>query len=217
MSTKSRAADIGDARARIAVAKVVEDVRQARIAAGLAQADVARASGISRSQYGRIERGQSPALSIRAASRLCSVVGLDLSVRTYPAGDPIRDAAQIALLAKIRERCHPMLVWRTEVPLALTGDRRAWDATISGPTWTVGVEAETGLSDVQALERRLALKQRDGDLGEVLLVVLDSRRDRAVLRIAGHVLLGRFPMPAELALTRLANGEAPGGSALVLL
>jgi transcriptional regulator with XRE-family HTH domain len=217
MGTKSRAADIGDVRARIAVARVVEDARQARIAAGLAQADVARALGMSRSQYGRIERGQSPALSLRSASRLCAVVGLDLSVRTYPAGDPIRDAGQIALLTKLRERCHPALTWQTEVPLAISGDRRAWDAVVGGSAWTVGIEAETGLSDVQALERRLALKQRDGEMAQVLLVVLDSRRNRSVLRTAGHVLLGRFPVPAKDALARLGGGEAPGWNSIILL
>jgi len=217
MATKSRPVDVGDARGRAAIARLVADARIARLSAGLSQGAVAKAVGISASQYSRIERRLSPDLSIRMASRLCSVLGLDLSVRSYPAGDPIRDAAQIALLQRLRVRCHPALVWRTEVPMAIPGDRRAWDATVSATTWSSGVEAETALADLQALDRRLALKERDGGMDRAILLLLDSRRNRTASRTAGDVLRLRFPIESAAALDGLARGADPGGNALILL
>ena len=121
MATRTRAIDVGSSKGRSSLARLTADIRAARTSSGLAQTDVARAMGLSRSQYGRIERGQSPLLSLLTASRLCAILGLDLSVRAYPAGDPIRDAAQIALLVRLRSRCHPSLAWRTEVPFPLQG------------------------------------------------------------------------------------------------
>jgi transcriptional regulator with XRE-family HTH domain len=217
MTTKSRPADLGEARARASISRLVTDAKQARLGAGLSQASVARAMRISPSQYSRIERGFSPDLSIRTASRLCAVLGLDLSVRTFPTGDPIRDAAQIALLDRLRSRCHPSLRWATEVPMSIPGDRRAWDATVAAATWTAGVEAETVLADIQALDRRLALKERDGGKDRTLLVISDTRRKRSILRSAGDVLRVRFPVRSGIALAELARGTDPGGNALIVL
>jgi transcriptional regulator with XRE-family HTH domain len=217
MATRSRAVDIGEARARTAVARLAAEARLARVAAGLSQRDVARALVMDRSQYSRIERGLSPHLTLRTASRICAVLGLDLSVRTFPAGDPIRDAAQIALLERLRTRCHGSLSWRTEVPLPIPGDRRAWDATITTSAWSAGIEAETALTDVQALDRRLGLKERDGGMDRVVLLLLDSRRNRATLRGGGDHLRLRFPVDSRTALAAFAVGQDPGGNALILL
>lgn len=217
MGTRARAVDIGDERARYAISRLVGDLKAARRAAGLAQTDVARALGLSRSQYGRLERGSSPNLTIHTASRMCAVLGLDLAVRAYPAGDPIRDAAQIALLERLRSRCHPSLAWSTEVPFAINCDRRAWDAVVSGPTWRCGIEAETALTDVQAVDRRLALKDRDGGADHIVLLLLDTRRNRTALRAAGDILRRRFPGDPEAALKALVKGEDPGASFLTLM
>ena len=40
--------------------------------------------------------------------------------------------------------------WKTEVPLPIPGDQRAWDATTELWRLRVGIEAETGPSDLQA-------------------------------------------------------------------
>lgn len=217
MATRTRAVDVGASRGRTSLARLTADIRAARTASGLAQTDVARALGLSRSQYGRIERGQSPSLSLLTAARLCAILGLDLSVRAFPAGDPIRDAAQIALLERLRSRCHASLRWHTEVPFHIQRDRRAWDATISNGSWSAGIEAETAVTDIQALDRRLALKERDGGMDRVILVLLDSRRNRTALRSSGGFLNLRFPVDARAALFALAAGTDPGGNALVLL
>jgi transcriptional regulator with XRE-family HTH domain len=217
MGSRERAIDIGAARAREILARLPAEARSARLDAGLSQTEIADALEISRSQYSRIERGLSPDLTISMATRLFAVLGYELAVRPYPAGDPIRDAAHVALLERLRVRCHRSLVWRTEVPLPLPGDLRAWDATISAEAFRAAVEAETRLRDLQALDRRLALKERDGGLDRLILLVLDTRGNRSVVRAHAEALAIRFPVPGVRALELLGAGLDPGGNSLILL
>ena len=101
--------------------------------------------------------------------------------------------------------------------MPIPGDLRAWDATAVCPTCRIGVEAETRLRDIQALDRRLALKERDGGMDRVLLLVLDSRSNREIVRAHGDVLSVRFPVNGLRALELLGAGVDPGGNALVIL
>ena len=193
------------------------EIRLSRVTAGLSQRDVGDAAELSHATVSRIERGISREVSVLSLAKLATVVGLDLSVRLYPGGDPIRDAAQFGLLSRLRGRIHPDLRWRTEVPLPLPGDRRAWDAVIAGPGFVVGVEAETRLRDIQAVARRTNLKQRDGGLDRVLLLVADTRANRHALRQASDVLSTGFPVAQRDALRALNAGRAPAGNALIVL
>ncbi len=217
MGSRERAVEVGAARAREILARLTAEARTARLTIGLGQDDVAAALGISRSQYSRIERGLSPGLTIDTAARLFAVLGQDLAVRAYPAGDPIRDVAHAGLLERLHARCHRSFAWRTEVPLPIPGDLRAWDATALCPACRIGIEAETRLRDVQALERRLALKERDGGMDRLVLLVLDSRSNREVVRSHGEILAARFPVAGRRALELLGAGADPGGNALILL
>ena len=56
--------------------------------------------------------------------------------------------------------------------------------------WRRPAEAETVLDDVQALERRLALKVRDGGVDGVILVIADTARNRRALAAAPGSFLG---------------------------
>jgi hypothetical protein len=156
-------------------------------------------------------------LSIQQASTLLAAVGLELSIRTYPRGEPLRDAAHVALLERFRVRIHRTLRFRTEVPFPAPDDRRAWDAVVYGAAWRHGVEAETRPRDRQALERRLALKLRDGDVTSMSLLLLDSRHNRDFVRANHEVLLERFPVPGRRALELLGAGANPAGDSLILL
>ena len=151
-------------------------------------------------------------------AELAALVGLDLVGRTYPGGTPLRDIAHTALLSRLRVRLAPTLVWKTEVPvvgIAGVSDQRAWDATISGPGWTIGVEAETRVSDLQALERRLALKRRDAGIDIVVLLLNDTTHHQRLL--ASVPQLEAFPTSARAALRALAHGSKPAASAIVSL
>jgi hypothetical protein len=149
--------------------------------------------------------------------RALAVVGLDLHVRAYPGGAPLRDTAHLRLLERLRERLPPAVTWRTEVPLPAAGDRRAWDALIACTDVRVGVECETRARDAQELQRCIALKSRDGGVEHVLLLLSDTRHNRLFLRSCGSGFLAAFPVDGRQALRRLEEGLDPGGSMIVLL
>ncbi len=192
----------------------------ARVGAGLSLREVAAACGASHQQLSRFERGELERVSLAEVGAWCAVVGLDLAIRGYPAGDPIRDRAQLALLERLRARLHPSLRWRTEVALPIEGDLRAWDAEITGrdpAPWRARVEAETRITDGQALERRLGLKFRDDPVGHVILLVSDTRTNRRALTSIGVGLDHLLPAGTREMMAALSAGKDPGRGGIVIL
>lgn len=217
MATQERSVDRGSRLSRAALARVGQDIRQARVGAGLSVSSVGMAASLSKAEVSRIERGLSPKTPVIHVARLAAVVGLDLVLKTYPGGDPLRDAGQQALVAAFGRLLHPSLRWGAEVPLPIVGDARAWDGLVAGPSWRFGVEVETQPSDEQAILRRIRLKERDGQVDGVLLVMPDTRRVRAFVRSASSELARQFPEPGVHVLARLRAGDPPGGSSVILL
>jgi transcriptional regulator with XRE-family HTH domain len=192
------------------------DIRRRRMPAGLTLRDVATATGTSRSAVCRLELGQIGDISLRRLAAIAEAVGLDARLALFPAGDPIRDAAHVRLLERLRARLHPGLRWRTEVPLPREQDRRAWHATISDDRKRIVVEAETRLTDLQALERRLNLKLRDGGEELLILLVAETRNNRAALRAATGGWRVAVPIGTRAALATLGEGRLPTLSAIVV-
>jgi transcriptional regulator with XRE-family HTH domain len=200
--------------------RVADDGRTVRTGAGLSLRDVGQAIGTSHSKVGRFERGATQHPDLEFVAAYCAVLGLDLAIRTYPAGDPIRDRAQLALLERLRGRLHPTLRWRTEVPLPIENDLRAWDAEIRGRhprPWRVRVEAETRVADGQALERKLALKLRDDPDGHLILLVSDTRSNRLALNALGPGLRSMLPIETRPILSALGDGREPPASGIVVM
>jgi transcriptional regulator with XRE-family HTH domain len=217
MPGQERAADRGARRGRALIAELGRELHNARLQHGLSQEAVGRAAGLSDTEIGRIERGQIAAVSVVNLARLAGVVGLELSARAYPTGAPIRDKAHIALLGRLRERVAQTFTWQTEVPLGPAGDLRAWDALLGLGRERVGVEAETRITDLQAVARRLALKGRDGRVAPVVLLLANTRTNRAALRNVDDSIPGSFPISAPAALAALRDGRILEGNAVILL
>jgi transcriptional regulator with XRE-family HTH domain len=217
VATRERAVDRGNALGHRVVTELGREIRVARTDRGLSLRAVALAVGLSATHVSRIERGRSPEVPVLVLARLLSVVGLELSCRAYPTGHPVRDAAHVALLDRFRRLLHRSLTFVTEVPLPRAGDLRAWDGLVRGPGWMMAVEAETRPRDRQALDRRIALKLRDGGLDAVVLVLADTRANRALLRTDGAAWTTRYPILGRRAVELLGAGVHPGGSAIVLL
>ena len=156
-------------------------------------------------------------LSLVLACTVAAVVGLRLSVRAYPDGDPIRDAGQAAQLERLRLRVPTGAGWQTEVPMPIPGDRRAWDARIVIGDRRAGCEVEMQLLDLQALERRLSLKLRDGDVDIMLLVVPNTLRNRAFLRLHREELRTLLPLDTREVLASFRAGALPHASGIVVL
>jgi transcriptional regulator with XRE-family HTH domain len=217
MGTVARREDRGRQAADRSARVVGAEVRNARQNAGISIRDAARAVGIGASTLGRIERAELPNVSIRQLALACAAVGLELAVRPYPDGDPIADAAHAALLERVRACLPKGTPWRTEVPLPMAGDRRAWDAMALVKRAPVVFEAETHLRDMQALARKLELKRRDGGASLVVLVVADTRHNRAVLATHREALRAAFPLDTRAVLAALRSGRAPSASGIVMI
>jgi hypothetical protein len=217
MSSRERTADRGSRRGRQLLDQVVREFHEARLGASVSQKLISHAMNRSDAWVSWTESGANASLSIVDASRLLTCVGLELSVRAYPAGRGIRDEAQLALIGRLRSLVLPHWDWRTEVPIPMPGDLRAWDIVLRGPAVTIGVEAESRLRDIQAVDRRVMLKLRDSGLDRVVILVAGTRTNRTVLRAVGDSVRSNYPIPSRQALDALIRGRDPGGNAIVAL
>ncbi len=189
------------------------ELHDARVTRGLSQASVAAAAGLTQAQVSRLERGLYPAVTVHALSRLAVAVGLEVSLKVYPAGSPLRDRAHMALLERFRRVVGSGWHWASEVPLPIHGDKRAWDRVLRGDGVAIGVEGETRPTDMQELGRRLALKKRDGGMDRVILVLANTEWCRRLVRL--NDLAEAFPIPGKVAIKAIAQGRDPGGDAIV--
>lgn len=195
---------------------VGSELRTARRMAGVSQDALGLAVGLSGSEVGRVERSDAEWLTVVHATELLGAVGLSLWAKAYPEGSPLRDAGHLRLLADFEARLAPTVRCQREWPLPADGDRRAVDLLLTGLPRSVGVEAETVLEDLQALERDVNLKQRDAGLAVMILLVRGSPRNRRILRGADALRLA-FPVPTRRVLALLATCRDPGGNGLVIL
>ncbi len=192
------------------------ELRNGRRAAGVSQGALGAMVGLSDSEVARVELGDAPWLSIVHASELLSAVGLQLWAKTFAAGPPIRDAGHLRLLADFEARLPSFVNCQREWPIPRDRDHRAIDMVLIGLPKRIGVEAETVLSHIQALERKINLKQRDAELERMILLVRGSKRNREILR-AAEALRRAFPTQTRGVLTALAIGRDPGANGLVIL
>jgi transcriptional regulator with XRE-family HTH domain len=214
MPTSERGTDRAARRASRFIIQLGEELRRARGEAGLSQAALGARLGVSQSLIARIEAGGHRTLSIATAARLLACVGRDLSMRVYRGAGPIHDISQVRLLEDLKSRVPSGMRFRTEVPLGLSGDQRAWDAVVDGPGLAVAWECYTRLEDVQATERSLSLKQRDSAMPCLVLVLKDSRHNRAAVRSAPG-LRRSFPLGTRAIFAALKCGEQPRSNGLI--
>ena len=217
MSGRNPRLSQGNANARAIRHAIGNEIRGARLSAGISQRTAGAAVKMSHSEFGRIERGELLELGVNQLSRACAAVGLRLVVRAYPDADPVVDRAQLGLLGRFRERLPPKTRWLTEVPLEISGDRRAWDAVVGLPSGRFIVEAETRLRDIQALERRIALKIRDGGDPVAVLLVSDTAANRRALAVHGDLLRQRFPLNGRAILRAIDGGRCPEANGILVL
>ena len=210
--------DLAKSDARRIIAKIAAEILPARLALGLSQRTVARAAGISRSQLSRLERGALVAPSIDLICAVARVLGMEASLRLFPAGVPVRDAPHLALLARFEALLGVVLRMLREVPLPISGDRRAWDAAITDDVSMAFSEAETHLGDMQALERRIALKLRDDPRSAVvILLVARTRHNLEVLREHRESMRGTFPLDGAAIAKHLRAGRIPPASGIIVV
>lgn len=179
---------------------------------------VAARAGVSRTQLGRLERGQLRRPSLALVCRAARAAGFAPSLKLYPDGTRLRDAGQLALLARLAPIPAPPLRLGREVRIPLPGDLRAWDARITDGWSGASFEGEVHLHDIQALQRRIALKQRDDpEAGVVILLVADTAHNRRVLAEHREALRAQFPLDGGAILRALRRGQVPPAGGILLL
>lgn len=195
--------------------RVLQEIGRAKRMSGLSDDAIGRACGMSRWAVARVIAGKRCAALTELAA-IGSVLGRDVRMQAYLAGDAIRDVGQQRLLGRLRAHVHPGIGMPLEIPLGVDPNRRAWDAVLQAATWRKPVEAETVVDDVQALERRLRLKMHDGGMDGLLVVIANTRRNRRALQAAPLAFAG-FDRNARRVLAALRAGRDPGGSAVLFL
>ena len=216
MPTQERLVHLGSRRGERLVREFADEIRRARLAAGLSQAAAGRVLRRSASTISRIEAGLPPLPDFVAAARLARVVGLDLSIRCYPAAGPLRDEAHVRLIRRFLARVPASVRRQLETPIHLPGDQRAWDVLLVVDGNRVGVAAETRLRDLQALLRREAAKARDDGIDVLLLVVADTHANRRALHEARELLQSTLPLDTRRVLGALRRGESPAAGGVVI-
>ena len=212
MPSAERSFDLGNRRADRILRLIGSEVRDARIGAGLSQKSVAMAARTSIAQVSRIERAALPNVSLRDATILASVLGLDLVARTYPGGDPLRDTAQAKKIGELLSHVRRPLRYQTEALLPHRDgipERRRWDSLITDGISELGVEVEMRLHDAQAQTGRLRSKVQDGRVDRALLVIADTRHNRRVLREFPEYFADWPRLGSAKVLATLKRGELP--------
>src|SRR5688572_14379221 len=100
MGTRERAVDRGELEGRRLLAAIGRELRATRRDRGLTQATVGRAAGCDHAKVSRLERGLDRSASVIVLARIAATLGLDLSIRTFPGGEPLREAGQARVLGR---------------------------------------------------------------------------------------------------------------------
>ncbi|CAN5607793.1 hypothetical protein BH23CHL7_BH23CHL7_12630 [soil metagenome] len=148
------------------------------------------------------------------------MLGLDVAVKAFEGGPPIRDAGQSRQLKELLKWIGAPLVYRAETPLPRRGDLleyRRWDLTLDGHGERSAVEFESRLCDIQLQLGRWRRKQRDDPVCSLLIVVAATRANRRVLADMGDSLIADFPRLRTASVRRLLRAGRHPPTGLILL
>src|SRR5688572_27213271 len=129
---KSRAASVGRERCRYVAQRFGQELRLARMVAGLTQAQVAALADVSQPVVSNAERGHTD-ISLEVRCRLTAACGYELGLKLYPVATvSLRDSGQLAIAQAIAGAAHPRWTAALEHPVA-PGDLRAADLLLGTP------------------------------------------------------------------------------------
>lgn len=216
MAYRIRVLDEAMRRSRREIVELGEQLAEARRLAGATQTEVAAALGWSGSKVRRIERGQRESASHLELTSFGAVVGLRYSGRFFVGAARLRDATQLAMLNSFRSwTARQGWTSRTEEPLPITGDLRAFDLVLRRNEARVACEFVSRIRDGQAQIRPLLQKQRDAGVGTLVLVVRDTAENRRSVRDIGPLLHDLFPLQPRAILSAMREGRDPGANGVV--
>lgn len=196
-----------------------EEVQTPRTALAASVEEVARRAEVAPSTVARVINGYA-GVHLDTLCAVGAAVGLRINVKAFPAAaQTLRDSGQMRMAQYLVTQAHPSLRPALEVPV---GDPfgRAADLIFYGPMEIVHHEIERRLPDFQAPYRaatlkRDALQSRHSRPVRLVLVIEDTRRNRAL--VAPHAELIRTALAATSAsiLRALRSGTPLGGDGLL--
>jgi hypothetical protein len=169
----------------------------------------------------RLEAGAIDDLGLVRLSEIASVLGYEVSVGLHPVGDPVRDKGQLACGRRFNALLSDQ--WRVtdETLLPGAGEQRAWDKLLrlidATPRCLVGVDIESRVWDVQAIVRRTRLRERDGQVDHILIVLADTAHNRRIADELRSSLGAVYATSPRLILAALRQGRPLTGSGVVLV
>ena len=210
MATTQRIRDIAAERARRAVVDFGRDARDARRLANLSQEQVSKVVGISHGHLSRIRARPGPESLDRSCDqdrgcRWARPFDPDVSWRR---SDPRCRPGSAARTFSVARGADPLLANRDPGRAGRRSTRLGWRP--HGARSAAGVEAVVHVHDWQALDRRISLRRRDLGIQLVILVLADTRHNRAVLRSLGPGPHDRLPAERSDGSRRLARGTTAG-------
>jgi transcriptional regulator with XRE-family HTH domain len=197
--------------------EIGDELRTARLIAGLTLRDVATAADCSVSEVSRRERGGSRRFGAEQLAVHAAAVGLRASVKLYPVGGAVRDAAQARHIAAFVARVGRCWTIRLEAPVPISGDLRAVDVLLERAAVRIAVEVITRLTDLQAQLRAAHLKARDIGATRLVIVVAATNANRRVLSSVRPTLVDAFDLDTRRVMADLAAGRDPGRDPIVLV
>jgi transcriptional regulator with XRE-family HTH domain len=221
VTTKETRVQRGRRRGQTLSSRAIGELRDARITASVSQERLAEQLGRSSSAIGRLEANELEDVGVIQLAEMASVLGLELSLGLHPIGDPIRDKGQLALGKRFDQLLSSL--WRVtdETLLPGQGELRAWDKLLrlvgETPRHLVGVDLETRIRDMQALVRRTRLRERDGQVDAILLVLSDSATNRRLVEELRTMLGPSYASSSRSLLDALRRGVRLVGSGVVLV
>lgn len=217
MSTRTRSLDEARRTWRRTAQEIGDQLRTGRHVLGITQTQLGAGIGVSPSEISRRELGRSQRLTGQKLAMHAAGVGLKLSVKLFPVGGGIRDAAQSRYIAAFVARIGRMWKVTLEAPIPLAGDLRAVDVLLTSDQARIAVEVITRLADVQAQIRSVQLKARDIGATRLILVIAGTHANRNALASARAALLSSFDLDSRRMLADLAAGRDPGRDGIVML
>lgn len=193
----------GDRQLRRTCTRFGEETREIRLRAGVSQAALARAIGVSRSVICRMEQGD-PDVSARIRARAVSALGADFRIAVYPNDAPlIHDAAHARVVEVVLSQSDPSWHPTVEAPVPGPG-RRSTDIRLERGADVVLMEVETHIRALEAIiregaEKRTAVAATSAEASaavrriHVVLVLPPTRHHRALVRAHPGIVAAAFP------------------------
>ena len=217
MATRTRALDEARRAWHRQAREVGDQLRTGRHVLGATQKQVGMATHVSSSEISRRELGRSRRLTGEKLAVHAAAVGLKLSIKLYPLGGGVRDAAQATVIAAFVTRIGRAWKVTLEAPIPLAGDLRAVDVLLVGRDVRIAAEVITRLADLQAQIRAAQLKAQEIRAMRLVLVIAGTRANRTALASVRSSLVAAFDLDSRRVLSELAAGRDPGRDAIVLL